>query len=187
MRGTDFIRGSVVAVVLAVGASPAMAYVDSGTDLQGDNSGAVDGVGDYDIRSTTRSVVQGPHRKNLRIGVRTYEADFQAPSYVIAEVKLDARGGRRADAILEIWVLDQSGTGCELETRTGRPLRRGTFQFIARSDASGEDLPAYFGIGCRVPVYRLHPTKEIRWRVSLTHGGAEMFDRAPNEGEGMYS
>jgi hypothetical protein len=59
MRGTDFIRGSVVAVVLAVGASPAMAYVDSGTDLQGDNSGAVDGVGDYDIRFTTRSVVQG--------------------------------------------------------------------------------------------------------------------------------
>ena len=185
MRRTRLILGSIVAVVV-VGATPAAAYVDSGTDPQGDNTGRADGVGEYDIRFTTRGVVQGPHRKNLIVGERTYEADFEAPSYVLAEVKLDARGGRRADAILEFWVLDLSGTGCELETRTGRLLRRGTFRFVARSGTSDDGHPQYLGISCRVPVARLHPTKEIRWKISLSHGGVDLFDKAPNEGM-LYS
>ena len=77
-----------------------MAYVDSGTDPVGDSEfEELQGAGDYDINFSTRSVVQGPRRKNLRIGTRVSEPDFWGGSWVYVDAKLDARGGRQADAV----------------------------------------------------------------------------------------
>jgi hypothetical protein len=83
---------------------------------------------------------------------------------------LDARGGRQADAVLHIWYLDMAGEGCELETRSSRLIRRGSLRFVGEPS---EDIPHYFGVSCRVPVHRLHPTKKIRWRVSIIYGNEE--------------
>ena len=100
------------------------------------------------------------------------------------DAMLDARGGPQADAVLHIWILDLSGNGCELQTRSGRLIRRGSLRFVG--EPSGNEIPYYDGVSCLVPVHRLHPTKEIRWKVSTISGNEEpVFDTAPNEG--MYS
>lgn len=182
VRRTRLVLGGVVAVVLGLGAGPAMAYVDSGADPGGDTTDSGDS---YDIRSTVRSVVQGPRRKNLRIGTRLYEPDFQPGSWVFVDAKLDARGGRQADAVLHLWILDMSGSGCELQTRSGRLIRRGSGRFVGEA-VDDEGVPHFIGVSCRVPVHRLHATKDIRWKVTTIYGNGEpVFDVAPNEG--MYS
>jgi hypothetical protein len=39
------------------------------------------------------------------------------------------------------------------------------------------------GVRCRVPVYRLHPTKTIRWKVEIRYPGTDsVVDKAPSEG-----
>jgi hypothetical protein len=186
MRLVRLVLVSLIAV-LAMGSTPAAAYVDSGADPEGDSEfEALEGPGNYDISFSTRSVVQGPQRKNLRIGTRVYDPDFWLGSWVFVDVKLDARGGQQADAVLHIWILDQSGNGCQLETRSGRLLRRGTLRFVGAPVENEFGHPSYFGVNCRVPVYRLHPTKAIRWKITTVYGNGEpVFDTAPNEG--MYS
>ena len=180
MRRTRLILGSIVAVVL-VGASPASAYVDSGTDPEGDSTHE----DSYDIDSTTRSVVQGARHRNLRITTRTYGSDFQLDSWAYIAAKVDSRGGRQADAVLRIWVLDLEGNGCELVTRSGRLLSRGILQFVSEREGSDDGTPEHFGVSCRVPMHPLPATKTIRWKVSTISGNGEpVFDVAPNEG--MY-
>ena len=175
-RGTLMVTG-LVALVLVMGSLPAAAYVDVGYDPQGDNSGGM-----FDIRSTVRSVVQKAHGRYLRVAVRTYEADFRVDSWVYVDVRLDARGGRAADALLHMWILDMSGSGCRLETRSGRVLKNGAFHIV---DYNFEEDQGSDTVSCRVLVRPLHPTKTIRWKVSTISGNGEpVFDVAPNVG--MY-
>lgn len=182
MRWTRRILWSAIAVPLLIGSTSAAAYVDSGFDPKGDSTDEIDGypIG-YDISFTTRSVVQGPRRMNLRIGTRLHDPDFWVGAWVYVDARLDARGGRQADAVLHMWVLDMSGNGCELQTRGGRLIRKGTLRFVGERETE-DALSHYVGVSCRVPVYGLHPTKEIRWKVIVTHGNGEpVIDLAPNE------
>lgn len=159
---------------------PSWPTTDSGTDPQGDSTGESD---IYDIRFSKRAVVQLQQRRNLRIVTRLYEPDFGPGSWVNVDSMLDPRGGRRADAVLHIWILDMTGNGCELQTRSGQRIRRGTLRFVARP---GKDERGYLGVSCHMPVYRLNATKRIRWRVTTIYGNGEpVFDVAPREG--MYS
>lgn len=178
MPGTGLILGTVAALCLVVVPTPAAAYVDVGYDAEGDST---EEGGAYDIRSSVRSVVRGPNHRNLRVATRTNDADFWPGSYVYIDAKLDARGGRAADAVLHAWILDMSGSGCQLESLSGRVLSRGRFRYVG--EASEGD--PFDGVSCRVPVHSLHPTKAIRWNVRIIYGNGEpVFDMAPNAG--MY-
>ena len=118
------------------------------------------------------------------MGTRVSQPDFWGGSWAYVDAKLDARGGRHADAVLHIWILDMGGQGCELQTRSGQLIRKGSLRFVG--EPTEDEIPHYVGVSCRVPVHRLHPTKEIRWKVSTIYGNEEpVFDVAPNEG--MYS
>src|SRR5262245_40595228 len=121
-----------------MGAPPAVAYVDSGTDPEGDSTSE---TGAFDISSSTRSVVRGSHRRNLKITTRTYGPDFSIQSFIHIDARLDARGGRQADAVLHIWIEDMSGSGCQLQTRSGRLLGEGRLGFVG--DPSTDDPPYY--------------------------------------------
>lgn len=90
MRGTRLILVSAVLVSLGMSAASAAAYVDSGTDPEGDSTDDR-----YDISFSTRSVVEGRRRVNLRIGIRTYDSDFQLNSWVDVLVKLMPEGAGR--------------------------------------------------------------------------------------------
>jgi hypothetical protein len=176
MRWTSLVLGSVVTLFLVVTSTLAVAYEDVGHDAEGDST---EESGAYDLRSSVRSVVRGPNHRNLRVATRTYEADFWVGSYVYIDAKLDARGGLAADAILHAWILDMSGSGCQLESRSGRVLRRGTLRFLGEGEPSEGDR--FDGVSCRVPVHPLHPTKRIRWKVRIIHGNGEpVFDVAPD-------
>jgi hypothetical protein len=178
MRLTHLVLGSAIGITLIAVSTPAAAYSDAGFDPEGD-SAKYDGV-DYDISFTRRSVVQGEGR-TLKITTKTHDSVFWPGSWVYVDAKLDARGGRQADAVLSIWILEMSGSGCELQTLGGGLIRRGTFRFVG--DPTEDDT--YFGVTCRVPVHRLHPTKAIRWKVRTIYGNGEpVVDAAPNEG--MY-
>lgn len=186
MRWTGLILGSMVTLLPVVASTPALGYEDVGYDAEGDSTADPDlyGAGMYDIRSSERRVVRGPNHRNLTVATRVSDRDFWGGSYVSVDAMLDARGGRQADAVLHIWMMDMSGNGCELQTRGGRLIRNGSLRFVG--EPSGDDPPHYVGVSCRVPVHRLHPTKEIRWKVSIIYGNGEpVFDVAPNEG--MYS
>jgi hypothetical protein len=176
MRRVAIILAGVVAFLLLLGPAPAAAYSDSGTDPQGDSAGP-DGA--YDISFSSRSVFEWQHRRSLRIKVRTYERDFWSGSYLFIDAKLDARGGREADAILHLWILDQSGSGCALLSRAGRLLKAGRFRITGNPDYDEFSN----GVFCRVRVFRLHPTKAIRWKVRvLQPDSGPTWDKAPNEG-----
>jgi hypothetical protein len=178
MRRRTLMVTGLVALILVIGSLPAAAYVDVGYDPQGDSDG-----GAYDIRSTVRSVVQEVHGRSLRVAIRTYEAAFAVGSWVYVDVRLDARDGRAADAIMHMWIADMSGSGCRLETRSGRVLKKGTFRIV---DYNFEEDEGSDTVSCRVPVRPLHPTKTIRWKVSTIYANGEpVFDTAPNVG--MYS
>ena len=183
MRRTGVILASVVGASLIIGSTSAAAYVDVGYDPQGDSTNE---SGAYDIRSSVRSVVEGPHGQFLRVAARTNDADFWAGSYIYIDARLDARGGRAADAILHMWILDMSGSGCELQSRSGRLLRRGVLRFVGEpTQQEDDDADFYEAVACRVRVHRLHSTKPIRWNVSFIYGNGEpVFDVAPNVG--MY-
>ena len=155
-----------LSVILLVGAMPAAAYVNVGYDPEDADS--------YDIRSTARSVQRGEHGRRLRLVVQTHDQAFEPGSWVRIDARLDATGGRAADATLNMWIIDMSGSGCELTTRSGRLLARGHFR-----------SPGSTTVVCRVRVHPLHPTKAIRWKVTTAYGDGEpVYDVAPNRG--MY-
>lgn len=178
MRSISLMLGSVMALCLVMAPTSAAAYVDVGYDAEGDS---MEEGGAYDIRSSVRSVVRGAHHRNLRVATRTRDADFWPGSYVYIGARLDARGGPAADAVLLAWILDMSGSGCQLESLSGRVLARGTFHYVGSEEGDSFD-----GISCSVPVHALHPTRTIRWKVSIIYGNGEpVFDEAPDAG--MYN
>jgi hypothetical protein len=72
-----------------------------------------------------------------------------------------------------------SGSGCQLESLSGRVLTRGRFRYV------GEALEGdrFDGVSCRIPVHSLHPTKAIRWNVRIIYGnGKPVFDITPDAG-----
>lgn len=168
MRRSIVLFAGLLATILVVGSLPAAAYVDVGHDP--DDSGS-----SYDIRSTVRGVQRGEHARRLRLVVDTYDEVFWPGSYVMIDVRLDARGGRAADATLHMWMMDMSGSGCELTKRSGPLLGRGRFRVL---DATT--------VVCRVRVHPLHPTKTIRWKVVTRNPDTtrNAYDVAPNHG--MY-
>lgn len=163
MRRGALVLAALVSLILVAGSLPAAAYVNVGYDP--------DDADIYDIRSTVRRVERGEHGRFLSLKVRTYDGSFAVDSYLHIDTRLDARGGRAADAVLSMWILDMSGSGCQLETRSGRVLKKGSFRSNSHM------------VACRVPLHPLHPTKEIRWKV--TTGSAPAYiDVAPDVG--MY-
>ena len=181
MRRTSLILAGIT-VSLVVSSTPVAAYVDVGHDPNGDSTSDTDVyVAAYDIRSSVRSVVHGQHGRYVRIATRTYDADFWVGSWIYVTARLDARGGRAADVILRVWILDMSGSGCQLETRSGRVLKTGVFRLVGESSEDGR----FLGVTCRVPLHALRRTKAIRWKVLTVYGNGEPgFDVAPNVG--MY-
>lgn len=166
MRREVLSLAGLVVLLLIAGSLSAAAYVDVGYDA--------DDADSYDIRSTARSVQRGEYSRRLRVAVHTYDEAFWPGSWVTIDAALDARGGPAADATLHMWIADMSGSGCELTTRSGRLLARGRLRSL---DATT--------IVCRARVHPLHPTKAIRWKVTIANADGEpVYDVAPNRG--MY-
>jgi hypothetical protein len=159
MRRGALTLAGLVSVFLLASSLPAAAYMNVGYDPQDSDS--------EDISSTALSVQRGEHARRLRVIVHTYDEAFWPDSYFSIDARLDARGGRAADATLHMWIMDMSGSGCELTTRSGRVLERGRFR-----------SPDATTVVCRVRVHPLHPTKAIRWKVTI------IDDVAPDVG--MY-
>jgi hypothetical protein len=159
-------RTVLVSCLIAVLALPATAsaYVDRGSDPDDRAS-----VGyDPDIRATVRKVETGFHGRRLTIVVRAYE---RFGIYWFIEVRMDARGGRRADTGMRLWNADQSGMGCEVWKRAHRR----------------EALEGAFGqtgdrARCRVPIRLIDPNKRIRWRLVSESGYDGETERAPDAG-----
>src|SRR3989337_276449 len=106
VRRSLLLLAGLVAVILVVGSLPAAAYVDVGYDPQDSDA--------YDIQSTVRRVQRGREGRVLKVFLHTYGDDLGPGSWVSIAARLDARGGRAADAILGIGIQDQSGSGCSL-------------------------------------------------------------------------
>ena len=168
MRRSIIVLVSLVGVILAT-SPPAIAYVDVGYDARDGGQGV------YDIRSTSRIVEFGEQRRYLKVIVKIYDADFDTGSYISIDARLDANRGRPADAVVHMYIADMSGSGCDLRTAYGRRLERGKFRINRNHKA----------VSCRVPTYRLRPTKTIRWKVTVSYlGGSPVYDVAPDVG--MY-
>lgn len=159
-------RTVLVSCLITVLALPttASAYVDRGSDPDDRAS-----VGyDPDIRATVRKVKTGSHGRRLTIVVRTYE---RFGIWWSIDVRMDARGGLRADTGMELWNADQSGMGCWVWKRGHRrdPVK-GTFR--QRADRAR----------CRVPIRLIDPNKRIRWRLVSESGYDGETERAPDAG-----
>jgi len=158
----------LVALILIVGSLPAAASVDIGYDPDETD------VTHMDIRSSVLRVEDGRNGRFLKVAARIFEEED--PIYWGFTVRLDARGGRSADAVIDMEREDISGSGCRLETRSGRRLKDGVFRLSLNG----------LKVSCRVPLHPFHPTKAIRGKVISFSGlpGSDVSDVAPNRG--MY-
>jgi hypothetical protein len=167
MRRGALVLAGLVALILVVGSLPAAAYVDAGYGPQGDSRAP---SGDYDIRSTVRSVERGRQRRILEVEVRTYDGHLGPDAVLYIEVRLDAKGKRTWDARLGMSLNGGDPDGCGISARSGRFLGVGRLRF-----------PDPESIACRVGVARLHPTKTIGWNV-IIRWGYDVYDVAPARG-----
>ena len=161
-------RAFIVAlsVALLVQAGAAYAYSDKGTDPEDAGGGFLD------FRSSVRRVrTDEQGRRWLRIKFISY-----GPYRYVWRVRvfLDSRGGPRYDYKMNMWDFDQSGRGCDVRPRAGRPgkLVSGMYWTDFKYWAT-----------CRVRLGAVHPTKRIRWRlVSIEENRSDprVVDHAPN-------
>lgn len=125
---------------------PAWAYFDKGRDGK---EGAY-----VDVRSSTRTVwTASDGRRYLRVGIRTWNdlGPFGSYTFVRIRVRLDARGGKRADARMAIVVGDAA---------SGHPA------YCAVRGHEGRLFWSDHRIACRVRTRWVRPTKRIRWKLT---------------------
>jgi hypothetical protein len=145
-------------------------YRDTGYDP--DEIGREGGMAP-DIRSTTRRVGQMDGRRILAIIVHAYE-DFTV--YWSVEARLDSRDGPRADYLLDLFNLDNGGSGCYVY-EPGEWEQRVDGKF-AQSGSRAV---------CRVPAGLVRPTKKIRWKlISPSLNQDSPTEHAPDS-RGWYS
>jgi hypothetical protein len=120
-----------------------------------------------DISSTTRKVWAASNGHSyLTVTLRTYE---DLPSWFIAVVVLDSRGGPRRDLRMRIWDNAGDGHGCDVDGRKGAFHQHGRWG------------------SCRVPLRYVNPNKRVRWKViSLASFDVGNPDYAPND-RGWYT
>jgi hypothetical protein len=160
---------AVLTAALVVQAGPAFAYRDVGTDPEDSGGGFLD------FRRSVRATRTGHEgRRWLSIRFVSYgEYEF----IWRVRVSLDSRGGPRSDYKMVLWDFDNSGRGCAVHPRPGRP---------------GERVSGTYGVGglqhgarCRVPLGAVHASKRIRWRlVSIDENRTRprIVDHAPDGG-----
>ena len=152
----------------AISGSPALAYVDRGTDPR-------DGAGEgtvVDIGRSIRRVHPGEHGRRLSVVIVPYELAYN--SYDL-DVYLDSRGGHRADFRLSL-----DNTEGPLRCRL---YRRGRHEPVARCRIIQGGGPADITrIKARLPARYVHPNKRIRWRIVAPPLAVDWTDRAPDRG-----
>jgi hypothetical protein len=158
---------SAVGIALTLQAGSALAYQDVGFDP---DDRAVVG-GDPDIRSTARVVWTDRGLRWLKVRFTAYEP---LSFFWRVKARLDSRGGRRVDYVIELWNADNSGRGCAVHRQgqtNGDNWVRANFRQVDDDTAR-----------CVVRLYQVRPTKRIRWRLRSPSGYGAEADLAPNSG-----
>ncbi|HEU4354792.1 MAG TPA: hypothetical protein VFT27_04315 [Actinomycetota bacterium] len=161
-------RAAAIVGLLAIvtSASPALAYVDRGTDPQEGREGV-------DIGRSTRRVHPTDHGRRLAVVIVPYALVFNSYSL---QVYLDSRGGHRAD----FWASLDNTSGpliCRVyRVRQGRDEEVGRCRIIQRDPVNVGRIKARF------PARYVHPNKRIRWRIVAVPLNANWSDRAPDRG-----
>lgn len=155
-----------VGLVTVLQVNQAAAYQDTGYDP--DDRPV---LGDPDVRSTTRFVGRLDGHQVVSVSVRAY-AEFGVWWFI--NVRIDSRGGPRADYRMRLWNGDMSGRGCSLKRIGTGGSVRGVFD--QQADRAS----------CRVFIRRIQSTKRIRWKlVSRSGHSGGITEYAPNGG-GWY-
>ena len=151
-----------------------LVYKDTGFDADDipRDQGEEMGVRDPDIRSTTRKItLEDAGGRTLSIAVTTYEYFY---GYWRIVVRLDSRGGPRADARM---IIRDDGGGFE----------RCRVRFLSSGEAHLGELrfpgepPSYERVVCGAPLRWVHPNKRIRWTLISRAAGNGIDEYAPSD------